>query len=85
MMGRRRAEAKMEEEGEGLTDSSSATAGEDDEGEDEDDAQAACDDIGDVGERAVMADTVNGTFWVDTDGSRGGICRVAGEDGRVVV
>ena len=80
---------KAEKEGEKkrrrLTDGGPSTAGPDDEEKNDNHAKGACDDVGDVGERAIVANEGDGTFWVDTDGGDGWVGGVPLEDGGVVM
>ena len=56
-----------------LTDSSPSPGCPYDQKEGEDHAEAARNDVGDVGERAVMADAQDAAFWVDADGCGRGV------------
>lgn len=62
-----------------------AARGDPDEVCDKKDAQAAGDDVGDVGERSIYADEEDGTLRVHADRSKFWICRRSLEDRRVVM
>lgn len=66
------------------TDGSLSTGGEEDEGSDDEDADAAHDDVGDVGYGAAGADEGDAALGVDAHGCGGGIGRDGGEDCLVV-
>ena len=64
-----RVRGREKRRGEKLTDSSCSPGGSHDEEDDEDDREAARDDVGNVGERAVCMDVGYAALWVYTNRS----------------
>lgn len=83
---RQREEVEDEEEAElDASDGGLAAAGDVDEEGDEDDAEAARDDVGNVGERAVVADEGDAALWVHADGRGRGVRGDVVENSRAVM